>query len=280
MSKKAAAAMFFFTVTGLLSAAVFFAVVLFGLFYCVSKIGLDASLSVFAAEWIPADSKYGILPMISGTVVTALLAVLFAAPLSLGIITCIWVYKNAFSSFLRGLLRFMSGIPTVVYAFCGLFILVPLFRSMYGGSGFSIFTVSAVLCLLILPIMTLTADSALHSFIKSPENPMLTADSLGIKRDKSFLYLALYAQRKLLLTGVLLAFGRAMGDTLIALMLSGNAPVMPDGVLSSVRTLSGHISLLTAAEITPQAEFTLFLSGFLLFVSALFVSFITRALRR
>ena len=272
-------AVYFFAVAGLLSVAALFAAVLGGLFYSVWKIGFGAALSAFSAEWAPADGKYGIVPMIAGTTLTAVLATLCAIPLSFGIISCVWIYNNRFSRFLRGLLRFMSGIPTVIYAFCGLFILIPVIRSAHGGSGYSILAVSVVLCILILPTMTLTADSALHTFIKNPENPMLTAASLGINRDKSFLYIALYARRKWLFTGALLAFSRALGDTLIALMLSGNAPVLPEGLFSSVRTLSAHINLLTAAEITPQAEFTFFLSGFLLFVAALSVNFITRALR-
>ncbi|MDR0453225.1 MAG: ABC transporter permease subunit [Deferribacteraceae bacterium] len=274
-----AAAVYLFTSLGFLSIAALFAVIISGFFYSISKIGLGAAISSFTFEWIPEGGKYGILPMIAGTSLIALIAVLFAVPLSFGIVTSVWIYNNAFSAFLRGLLRFMSGIPTVVYAFCGIIVIIPIFRSVSGGSGYNIITVSAALCFLILPTMTLTADSALHSFINSPENPVLTADSLGIKREKSFIYMVMYAQKKLLFTGALLAFGRAAGDTLIVLMLSGNAPVMPGGLFSSVRTLSGHISLLTAAEITPQAEFTLFLSGFLLFILALFLNFIVRTLR-
>lgn len=274
-----AAAVYIFTAAGLISIAALFTVVLGGLVYSASEIGFDAALSAFTIEWSPPDGKYGILPMIAGTAVTAVIATLGAIPLSFGIISFIWIYDNVLSRFMRGLLRFMSGIPTVVYAFCGVFILIPFARDMWGGSGYNILTVSAVLCLLILPTMTLVADSALSSFIKSPENPMLAAASLGMKREKSFLYVAVYAQRKWLLTGVLLAFSRALGDTMVALMLSGNTPVMPGGMLSSVRTLSGHINLLTATEISPQVEFTLFLSGFLLFAAALSVSFVTRSLR-
>ena len=269
----------FFTAAGLISIAALFVVIFGGLFYSASKIGFVSAFFALGAEWTPSDGKYGILPMIAGTLLTALLATLYAIPLSFGIISCIWIYDNAFSRFLRGLLRFMSGIPTVNYAFCGMLILIPVIRYFGGGNGYNVLAVSTVLCLLILPTMTLTADSALHSFVKSPENPMLTAASLGMKREKSFLYITLYARRKWLFTGVLLAFSRALGDTLIALMCSGNAPLLPDGLFSSVRTLSGHISLLTATEITPHVEFTFFLSGFLLFIAALSASFITRILR-
>ena len=275
----ASAAVRFFTAAGLLSLAALFAVIFGGLFYSASKIGFGAVFSAFAAEWAPTAEKYGIMPMITGTLLTALLATLYAIPLSFGIISCIWIYNNAFSRFLRTVVRFMSGIPTVNYAFGGLIILIPVIRHFGGGSGYNVLAVSVVLCLLILPTMTLTADSALHSFINSPENPMLAAASLGMKRDKSFLYIALYARGKWLFTGVLLAFSRALGDTLIALMLSGNSPVFPRGMFSSTRTLSGHINLLTATEITSHVEFILFLSGFLLFIAALSVNLVTRALR-
>ncbi len=269
-----------FTILGLFCASLLFLTLVAGLVYSSVKAGPDAVLSAFGAVWDPQGGRYGLMPMAAGSLLTASLATLAAIPLSFGILSFMWVFDNAAGRFMRGLVRFMSGIPTVVYGFCGLFLLVPLFRSVWGGGGFSIITVSAVLCIVVLPTMTVVADSALSPLLSGSRGLMLTAASLGVSREKAFLHIALATQKKILVTAVLLTFSRALGDTLIALMLSGNTPVMPDGFLSSVRTLSAHISLLTATEITPGIEFTLFFSGSLLSAAALGLSFAARRLRK
>ena len=271
-TRRTSVAIHLFAFSGLACILLLFAVIAGGLVYAAFRGG---TFTVFSALWAPAEGSYGILPMLGGTVLTAAVATALAIPLAFGILSCIWIYNIRF---LRALLRFMSGIPTVVYGFCGLFILVPLFRNIWGGTGYSVFIVAVVLCLLILPTMTIIADSAFHSLL-GQSGPPLTTAALGIKKEKSFLYIALYTQRKWLLSAVMLSFGRAMGDTLIALMLSGNTPIMPEGLFSSGRTLSGHISLLTATDITPEIEFTLFLSCFILFMLSMIFSIIVRSLR-
>ena len=269
----------FFALCAAIALAALFISITAGLLYCAWRAGAGA-LKAFGPIWNPANGLYGILPMVAGSFITAFMAVGLAFPLSCGILAFIWVYDNRLSHLLRDLLRFMSGIPTVVYGFFGLFLLIPFLRALSGTSGYGVFAVSLILALLVLPVMTITADSALSSALKGSENPMLTASALGLRREQAFLYIVLATQKKALLMGLLLAFSRALGDTLVALMLAGNAPVFPSGLFSSVRTLSGHISLLTATEITPQTEFTLFLSGFILFSAAFVISLITAKIQR
>jgi ABC-type phosphate transport system permease subunit len=210
--------------------------------------------------------------MIAGTFFAAFLATALSALLSLGISCYLWVHENRASNLLRSLLRFMSGVPTVVYGVCGVFILIPFFRRVWGGSGYNAAIVALPLALLILPTIVLLLDSALSD----RRRLIVCAASLGLRAEKAFIHVALVAQKKQALQAVLLGFSRALGDTLIALMLSGNTPVMPGGLFSSLRTLSGHISLLTATEIDAHIEFTLFLSGALLFTVALGVSAASR----
>lgn len=255
------------------------AVITGGLFYSAVRAGSGPVLSAFGTVWAPESGSFGILPMAAGSLLTALLATAAAIPLCFGLLSCMWLNENTVGRALRGLMRFMSGIPTVVYAFCGLFILVPVIRSAGAGAGYGILTVSVVLCLLILPTMTILADSALSRLSGGPEGLEITAAALGVSRERAFLYVVLPAGGKALISAVLLSFSRALGDTMAALMLSGNSPVFPESLTSSARTLSGHISLLTATEITPGIEFTLFLSGFLLFFMALLLSMAVMKLR-
>jgi phosphate transport system permease protein len=234
--------------------------------------GLDAMRSAFTVRWAPADGAYGIVPMIAGTFFAAFLATALAALPALGISYYLWANDKRASDLLRSLLRFMSGVPTVVYGVCGVFILIPFFRRVWGGSGYNAAIVALLLALLILPTIVLLLDSALSD----RRQLILCAASLGLSCEKAFIHVALATQKKQVLSSVLLGFSRALGDTLIALMLSGNTPVMPGGLFSSLRTLSGHISLLTATEIDAHIEFTLFLSGALLFTAALGVSVASR----
>jgi phosphate transport system permease protein len=238
--------------------------------------GLAAVRGAFAVRWAPAEGAYGIVPMIAGTFFAAVLATALAALAALGISCYLWAHDNRASALLRSLLRFMSGVPTVVYGVCGVFILIPFFRQVWGGAGYNAAIVALVLALLILPTIVLVLDSALSD----RRQILLCAASLGLSAEAAFIHVALAARKKQALSALLLGFSRALGDTLIALMLSGNTPVMPGGLFSSLRTLSGHISLLTATEIDAHIEFTLFLSGALLFTAALGVSAASRIIGR
>ncbi|MDR1045049.1 MAG: hypothetical protein LBP33_08030 [Candidatus Adiutrix sp.] len=269
-------AIYFFSGVGLIGSTLLFAAILAGLVHTLGQTGPDILPAVFSLTWNPAQGAYGLLPMISSSIMVALLALVMALPTGFGLLWSIWVYDNRYSLFLRNLLRFMAGIPTVVYGLCGLFILVPFMRGLGAGNGFSLASVSLVLSVLILPPLVLTADSAVHNLMKRPETLTLNAGALGLGRDKAFLYIAVHACRRQIAAGLVLAFGRALGDTLIALMISGNAPVMPKGLFSSLRVLPAHINLLTAVEIDANIELTLFLSGFLLMTAAVGMSLLSR----
>ena len=231
--------------------------------------GWAGILAAFGPEWNPQHGQFGILPMLAGSFLMASLATLLAIPLCLGLMGFLWGEPSCRSSRLlrtpvRFLVRFMVSIPTVVYGFCAVILLVPLMRSAFTGTGMHVLSTCLVLALLILPTMTLVLDNALRQQLGSPQRLALAATALGLTRSQTFWLIALPSQKRWLGTGVLLAFGRALGDTILPLMLSGNAPVLPRGALSSVRTLATHISLLTATEITPQVELTLYLAGGLL----------------
>ena len=272
-----------YLVVACLSAVV--AVLAGGVVVSASATGLEGFWAAFGPEWNPLHGKYGLLPMLAGSFLLACIATLLALPLCLGLMGFLWG-ENA-SPFgrmvrppVRFMVRFMVSIPTVVYGFCAVILLVPLMRAAFAGTGLHLLTTCLVLALLVLPTMTLVLDNALRQQLGSPQGLAIAATALGLSRSQIFWLVALPSQKRWLGAGILLALGRALGDTMLPLMLSGNAPVMPQGALFSMRTLATHVSLLTATEITPQIELTLYLAGLLLLLSSAGVALCGTLLQR
>ena len=259
--------------TALLCLCAVIAVLLGGLAVSVHSAGWQGLPAAFRMDWDPRHGHYGIMPMLADSFLLATCATALALPLGLGLMGFLWGESpTVLSRVVRGLIRFMIGIPTVVYGFCAVILLVPLMRGVFAGTGMYLLTTTLVVALLIVPTMVLVLDAALHQQLGRPNTLTLGAAALGLSRRKTFWLIALPSQKRRLVTGVLLAFGRAMGDTMLPLMLSGNAPLLPDSPLSGIRTLAAHISLLTATEISPQVELILYLSGTLLLLISCAVS--------
>lgn len=273
-------AVYIFSGVGLLGSTLLFAVICLGLALTLARTGVEILPALFSLTWRPDQGAYGLLPMISASILVAVLALALAVPLGFGLLWSLWAFDHPVGRWPRNMLRFMAGIPTVVYGFCALFILAPFMRGLGAGSGFSLASAALALSILILPPLVLTVDSAISNLMKKPENLTLTAGALGLGRDRALWHIALPACRRSIGAGLALAFGRALGDTLIALMVSGNAPVMPEGLFSSVRVMPAHIQLLTAVEIDANIELTLFMSGFLLMVTAAGLSVFSRVLQK
>ncbi|WP_458777392.1 PstC family ABC transporter permease [Desulforhopalus sp. 52FAK] len=159
-------------------------------------------------------------------------------------------------------IRFMAGIPTVVYGFVAVFLLVPLMREYFiQGSGFSILTASLVLAVLIAPTMIIFFVNGLQSV---PRSYCSAVDSLGGRPMQKLVYLLIPQAYPTFLIGIVLGLGRAMGDTLISLMLAGNSVAMPESVAESGRTLTGHIALVIAADFSSMEFTTIFACGLIL----------------
>lgn len=244
------------------------AVLLGGIVWSTARTGLSGLWDAFSMSWNPQKGQYGIVPILWGSFVLAISSTLLAIPMCLGLLAFVWGEELTLAKCaVRLLVRFMVSIPTVVYGFCAVILLVPLMREGFAGTGLHLLTSSLVLALLILPTMTLVFDTALQQ-LGSDKNLFLATAALGLNRRQYFWLVAMPAQKRWFMVAVLLAMGRALGDTMLPLMLSGNAPVWPEGPLSSFRTLATHIGLLTATEITPNIELTLYLAGTLLLLTS------------
>lgn len=205
------------------------------------------------------------LAMIAGTVYIAGLSLMISFPVSLGCAFFIQItHRDRAGRWLKRMVRFMTAIPTVIYGFVGVFLLVPVVRSLFFyGSGMSVLSAAVMLGLLISPTMILLFS---RSFARVPRAFTEAVDALGGSPSQKLFYVILPHAWPGILTGIVLAFGRAMGDTLIALMLSGNSVKLPVSMLDSARTLTAHIALIIAADFNSTEFRTIFVCGVVLYL--------------
>lgn len=242
--------------------------IFFFLFYFSLPILSSGLIGEFLTRgWDPDRGVLGIFPMIVGTVYIAGLAMIWVTPIGIGLAAFIQVFApKPLSKILRWTVEFMTGIPTVVYGFAALFFLVPAMRKIFSyGTGLSVLTASVMLALLVLPTITLIAQDRLATV---PKSQVLAALSLGASRMETFLYVLLPGAWRGLISAVVLGGGRAVGDTLIALMLAGNAVALPGSLLDAARTLTAHIALVTAADYESLNFKAIFVCGLVLFIFA------------
>lgn len=237
----------------------------------ISNTNLEKIISL---TWQPNEGHFGILPMLGGSFFLAIFALSLAWPLAMGLnIWMLKVDKRFLVKVVAYFIKLMTAIPTVVYGFVAVFLLVPLVREGAGGTGFCLFSAGVILALLILPTITLVFESGLAT---SLEKLRLEGIALGFSKLELFYFFVLPKSKKIFLVAAMIGFGRAIGDTLISLMLSGNSPQLPQNIFESIRTLTAHIALISANEMSGMAYDSLFLSGILLLIINATVSILVR----
>lgn len=217
--------------------------------------------------WYPqakaAEGSFNLLPMLVGSALVTLGAVLLAAPL--GILSAVFVHDYAprpLAMLFRRMIELLAGIPSVVYGLWGLVVLVPLIRS-FAPPGPSLLAAILILALMILPTIALLADSAIGSV---PRELRQAAAALGFSRGRTVWSVVVPTAKGGIGSGVLLAAGRAAGETMAVLMVCGNVVQMPDSVLAPVRTLTANIALEMAYAVDDHRS-ALFVSGLILAVA-------------
>ena len=205
----------------------------------IRKIGLSDFL--FGMKWKPANGLFGILPMIVGSIYVTSGALVIGVPT--GILTAAFMasfcpkklYRPA-----RAAVNLMADIPSVVYGFFGLVVLVPLVREVFGGRGQSLLAASVLLGLMVLPTIISISEAAIRAVPKSYYEGAL---ALGASHERSVFRAVLPAARSGIFTSVVLGIGRAVGETMAVKMVAGNQPVIPSGLTDGVRTLTTNIVL-------------------------------------
>jgi phosphate transport system permease protein len=213
----------------------------------VFKEGLPAITSygffnfIFGMDWSPSNDQFGIFPMIIGTLEITGLSLLMAIPL--GLLCAIFLAEVAPASMRRILnptVQTLAGIPSVVYGFFGLILLVPFMRVHFGGSGFSMFTASLILTVMILPIIVSVSEDAIRSIPSEYKEASLALGATHWQTIKNVIFPAAIPG---VITSVILGMGRAIGETLAIIMVAGNVVQIPGSIFDPVRALTSNIAL-------------------------------------
>jgi len=230
---------------------------------------------ILTGPWAPDHELFGLGPMMIGTICIALLALAISFPVSLGCSFFIGIFNpKGLGKGLKKIIESMTAIPTVIYGFVGIFLLVPLIRELFlKGSGMCILSAAIMLSVLISPTMIIFF---VQSFAMVPQSDLNAVDALGGTDAQKFFHVVLPHSWKGMLTGIILSFGRAVGDTMIALMISGNSVAFPGSALDSARTLTAHIALIIAADFDSIEFKTIFLGSIFLYIMTSFIIILTR----
>ena len=196
----------------------------------IKAIGLWNFLT--GTQWMPENDVYGLLPMICGSM-------LIGVPL--GLLTAVFMSRfcpKKLYRLLHPFLELLAGIPSVVYGFFGLVVLVPLVRDLFGGGGFSLFTAALLLGIMILPTVIGVSEAAVNAV---PDDIYYGALALGATHEKSVFTAVLPAAKSGVAAAAVLGMGRAVGETMAVIMVAGNQTRMPTGLFNGVSTLTGTI---------------------------------------
>ena len=219
------------------------AVVVICVFLFVNGVPAMAEIGFFdfllGETWRPTSGLYGIMPMILGSIYVTAGAIIVGVPL--GLLTAIFMAyfcPPKLYKVLKPAVELMAGIPSVVYGFFGLVVMVPLVRTTLGGRGTSMLTASLLLGIMILPTIIGVSESAIRAVPRSYYEGSL---ALGATKERSVFFSVLPAAKSGVLAAVVLGIGRAIGETMAVIMVAGNQARMPGGLLEGVRTLTANI---------------------------------------
>lgn len=237
----------------------------------MSKIGVFRFL--LGKDWSPGNepATYGIFPMILGSIYVTVGALIIGAPI--GVLTAVFMAKfcpKKIHKILKPAVGLLAGIPSVVYGFFGLVIIVPFVRNVFGGNGSSMLTASILLGIMILPTIIEVSESAIRAV---PDSYYEGALSLGASRERSIFFATLPAAKSGIMASIVLGIGRAIGETMAVIMVAGNQARMPVGLLKGIRTLTANIVIEMgyAADLHRGA---LIATAVVLFVFILIINFI------
>ena len=256
-----------------------FAILAFLLYFASPLFQADLFFDFFTLRWDEKAHAYGLLPMILGTLYISLLATFLATLMSFSLASLIDTFlPKKISRLLESIIVLLCGVPTVLYAFGALFLIVPFINEyLASGKGLSILSASFVLSFVVLPTMSVMFLNAFRSLPKSYKNAGL---SLGASPQELFFCMVLPLVKVEMMGAVIFGFARAVGDTLIALMLAGNALHIPHSLLDSARTLTAHIALINANDYESIAFKAIFLSALLLFIFTWCVVLLVRLMQK
>ena len=205
----------------------------------MGEIGLAEFLG--GQEWAPTNvpPSYGIFTMILGSLYITAGAIVIGVPI--GILTAVFLARfcpQKLYKVLKPAIELLAGIPSIVYGFFGLVVIVPFIRNTFGGMGTSILAASILLGIMILPTIVEVTESSLRAV---PESYYEASLALGATHERSVYAVLFPAAKSGIMAGVILGIGRAVGETMAVIMIAGNQPRIPDSIFEGVRTMTANI---------------------------------------
>ena len=233
---------------------------------------------LLGTEWRPGNNIFGILPMILSSIYVTAGAIIVGVPV--GILTAIYMARFCpprIYKIMKPAVELLAGIPSVVYGFFGLVVLVPLIRNIFNlVDGQTMLTASLLLGMMILPTIINVSESSIRAV---PQSYYEGGLALGASHERSVFFAVLPGCKSGILSAVILGVGRAIGETMAVIMVAGNQPRMPKGLLAGLRTMTSNIVIEMgyAADLHRQA---LIATGVVLFVFILLINLSFSALKR
>ncbi|HNX29254.1 MAG TPA: phosphate ABC transporter permease subunit PstC [Syntrophomonadaceae bacterium] len=227
----------------------------------ILKVGIVDFL--FNLDWSPTRGSFGIGAMVIGSLAVTLASLVWSVPL--GIMTAILMAEIAphkISGILSRFVELLAGIPSVVYGFFGLIVIVPFIRNHLGGVGLSVLAGAIVLGIMILPTIINISRDAIAAV---PEEYKVNSLALGATHYQSIGKVILPAAKSGIITAIVLGLGRAIGETMAVLMVTGNSTAVPDSLLAPVRTMTSNI-VLEMGYAAGDHQTALFATGTILFI--------------
>ena len=224
---------------------------------------------IFGQKWKPSNEVFGIFPMIIGSIYITAGAVVIGVPI--GILTAVYLARfcpEKLYKIIKPAIDLLAGIPSVVYGFFGLCVIVPFVRNYIGGDGNSILTASILLGFMILPTIINVSESSIRAV---PEKYYQGALALGATHERSVFCTVVPAAKSGIMAGIVLGIGRAIGETMAVIMVAGNQARMPKGILEGIRTMTSNI-VMEMGYATDLHREALIATGVVLFVFILIIN--------
>ncbi len=225
------------------------------------------------SEWNP-DGKpelYSILPMIAGSVYTTGIALLLGIPVGLGCaIFLAEIAPRKLASVLRRIVEILAGIPSIIFGFFGLVVIVPFIRSFGLGPGQSVLAAGLILAIMILPTIITIAEVSMRAVPKAYKDGSL---ALGASQWQTISKVSLPTAKSGIIAGIVLGIGRAMGETMAVILVAGNTPIIPESIFQPVRTMTVNIVLDMPYAAQGSAHYSaLFATAIALFVFTMIIN--------
>jgi phosphate ABC transporter permease protein PstC len=218
---------------------------------------------LFSLDWFPLEKSFGLLPMIIGSLYVTGGALVIGVPFGLACAVVLTEFSSKrLRSFLKPIIELLAGIPSVVYGFMGVVILIPFIRENLGGPGFSVLAASVILGIMILPTIISISIDSLEAVPRSYREGSI---ALGATRWQTTRMVMLPAAKSGIIASIILGMGRAIGETMAVIMIAGNAAMIPKSLLDPVRTLTSNIALELGYAAGEHRQ-ALFATGVILFV--------------